>query len=570
MSTRRNRDILRFLLLFAIILALNLIGNLRFFRVDLTSEGRYTLNGATKELLRSFEDKILVKVYLEGDFPAGFQRLQSETRQMLDEFRAYNANLEYVFINPNSGSEEEREKLYQQLQSRGLRPYQLAISEEGGNSVKTIFPGALMSYGEKEVPVSLLKDQLGASPEQQVNASVQNLEFALANAVRGLTTLKKPLVGFVQGHGEADPQEMADFANSLSQNYQVRLINIREFKTDSARAVPLSLAEQQRRVNRFDALIIAKPQRSFNELDKFLLDQFIMTGGKTMWLIDPVKAEIDSLSQKPQFMSLPIYDRLNIGDLLFKYGVRLNTNLVTDMVAAGLNDQQKIRPWIYFPLIMPRVEHPISKDLNAVWLQFASTIDTLSRPEMKHTALLKTSPYSATYAAPHIVNLGLYYNMPPRERFRRSGLIVADLMEGKFSSLFKNRLQPKATGEPIRLIEETEANKMIVVSDGDLIRNQLNIVNNRMPKGAPLPLGFDQFTGAQYGNSDFLLNAIDYLLEESGLIDIRSRELRIRLLDANRVKTERLRWQIMNTLIPVVLIVIFGFINRMIRRRRYR
>jgi ABC-2 type transport system permease protein len=569
MSQKKRRDLFRFSLFVGILILLNIVGSFSFFRLDLTAEKRYSLSDATINLLNSFDDVLLVKIYLDGDFPAGFQRLQTETRQMLDEMRAYNPNLQYILINPaKNETEEETEKLYQQLQFKGLKPYQLTVNEDGGSSVKTIFPGAILSFGEREVPALLLIDQLGAPPEQQINSSIENLEFTLANAIRSLVSSEKPLVGFLQGHGELGPREVADFAKDLSANYQVDLFNSREFKSDST-GQDLSIAQQQSRMNRFDAMIIAKPTRAFTDLDKYLLDQFVMNGGRTIWLLDAVQAEMDSLSEKPQFMALPLFDRLKLNDLLFKYGVRVNTDLVADMVAAGVNDQRQIKPWIYHPMIMPQVKHPITKDLNAIWLQFASSLDTVLAPGVKKRYLLRSSPYAQSLATPHIVSLGRLYNPPPQERFTQKNLPVAVLLEGQFSSLYKNRVAPREGGEPLRIKGESNPNQMLVVADGDLIRNQFNIVNPNIPKGAPLPLGYDQFTGTQYGNKDFLINAIDYMLDESGLIDIRSRELKIRLLDLNRVKKERLSWQLINTLVPIVLILLFGGINRWYRRRKY-
>lgn len=565
----KKRDLFRFGIFVAILVLLNFIGSLKFFRLDLTSEKRYSLSDATVQLLESFEDVLLVKVYLEGDFPAGFQRLQAETRQMLDEFRAYNPNLQYIFINPSAeGNEKEVNDLFQQLQFKGLRPYQLSVNQEGEASVKTIFPGAILNYGEKEIPALLLKDQLGVAPEQQINTSVENLEFSLANAIRSLVQSDKPLVGFLQGHEEVGPRELADFAKELSTNYQVDLFNIREFKSDTI-AGTLSIGQQQTRLNRFDAIIIAKPQRSFNDLDKYMLDQYIMNGGKTIWLLDGVTASMDSLSEKSQFMSLPLFDRLQLNDLLFKYGVRLNTDLVQDMVAAGVNDQRQIRPWIYFPMVMSQSKHPIAKDLNAVWMQFASSLDTVIAEGVRKEVILRSSPYSARKATPAIISLSELYNPPPQERFREQGVPLAILLEGKFQSLYKNRIKPKAGGENLPMLEESPENQILVVSDGDVIRSQMNVVNPDIPRGAPLPLGYDQYTGMQYGNKDFLVNAIDYMLDDTGLIDIRSRELKIRLLDLNRVKLERLSWQLVNTLIPIVLILVMALVNYYWRRKKY-
>ncbi|MDZ7847741.1 MAG: Gldg family protein [Owenweeksia sp.] len=276
--------------------------------------------------------------------------------------------------------------MFEQLQFKGLKYYELQVNEAGSKSSQRVFPGAIINYGEKEVAVNLLIDQLGVSPERQINASVQNLEYALANAIRGLVRQSKPSIAFVEGHGELEPKYILDFAKTLNQNYQVDRFNLRQYKSDS-NGQNISITDQQRRLNQFDALIIARPKKAFSNLDKYLLDQYVMTGGKVLWLIDAVQANMDSLSERPQFISFPIYDRLNIADMLFRYGARINTNLVTDRVSAGVSDTRKTYPCMYFPMVMPQVEHPITKDINAVKLEFPSSIDTIISPGIKKTIL---------------------------------------------------------------------------------------------------------------------------------------------------------------------------------------
>ena len=569
MKSRKFRDIFRFVLVVAIVILVNIIGSLKFSRIDLTAEKRYSLSPATLDLLKSFDDIIYVKIYLDGDFPAGFQRLQRETKQMLDEFRAYNGKIEYEFINPNEGEDPKVvEQVKKQLQFKGLKPYRLQVNEEGGSKSIDIFPGAIMSYGDKEAPVLLLLDQIAVTPEAQVNSSIQNLEFAFANTIRGLVIRNRPTIGFLQGHGELEPRFVADFARTLNENYDVEKFNIRKFKSDST-GQNLSISQQQIRLNRFDALVVAKPQKPFSDLDKYLLDQYIMNGGKVVWLIDAVHAEMDSLSKKPQFLSYPTYNELRLSDMLFKYGVRINTNLVQDMIAAGVSDSRSINKWVYFPIIMPQVKHPITKDLNAIMLNFASTIDTIITKGVKKTVLLKTSPYSSFSPTPHLVHLQKLYDEPKESAFNKRFLSVGVLLEGRFESVFKNRLIPKNGGGSLKVKEESEPTQMLVIGDGDIVRNQLSVVNPNIPKGTPLPLGYDQYTGQQYGNKDFLMNAMDYMLDDSGLISIRSRELKLRLMNPGKVRSEKTFWQLINTLVPIGIIILFGFITTFIRRKKY-
>lgn len=570
MKSRKSKDLVRFVLVMAIVILINIIGSLKFFRVDLTSEKRYSLSDATKDLLGSFDEILYVKIYLEGDFPAGFQRLQKETKQMLDEFRAYNGRIEYEFINPDDSEDTKVNKdVKEQLQFKGLKPYKIQVSEKGGSKTSDVFPGAIMSYGEIETPVLLLLDQIGVSPESQINSSIQTLEFTLANSIRALVVQNRPSIAFLQGHGELEPRFIADFARTLNENYEVDKFDLRKFKSDSL-GNGISIEEQQRRLNRFDAIIVAKPKNPFTDLDKFLLDQYVMNGGKMVWLIDAVHAEMDSLSKRAQFLSFPIYDQLNLSDLLFKYGVRINTNIVQDIISAGVSDRKSVNKWVYFPLIMPQVKHPITKDLNAIALNFPSTIDTIISKGVKKTILLKSSPYSALSPTPHMVSLAKLYQEPVERFYNKQNLPVGVLLEGRFESAFKNRILPKiGSGQNLKVKEKGDVTQMLVVGDGDIVKNQLSVVDPNIPKGTPLPLGYDQFTGQQYGNKDFLLNTIDYMLDETGLISIRSRELKLRLLNPKKVRSEKGFWKLLNTLVPIALVVIMGLIITFLRKRKY-
>lgn len=571
MKNQKSKDIFRFLVIVAILLLLNIIGSLKFFRFDLTSEGRYSLSETTVTLLKNLDERIYVKVYLEGDdLPSGFQRLQRETQQMLNELRAYNSDLEFEFINPAASADEKINKeVAQQLQFKGLRPTRVEVGEKTGTSTLTVYPGAIMTLGDDEVAIPLLVEQMGTSAQAQINASVQNLEYALANGIKRLTATLKPSVAFLQGHGELEPKYVADFARTLSENYQINKFDLRSFKIDSV-TEQISITDQQIRLNRFDLLIIAKPTKPFSDLDKYMLDQFIMSGGKVIWCVDAVNAEIDSLSKAPQFLAFPRLEQLRLDDMLFKYGTRINTDLVMDMVAAGLNDQKQIKPWFYWPLVMPQVNHPIAKDINAVKLEFASSIDTIITPGVKKTFLLRSSPYARTAQTPHMVTLNEYYKEPDQRQYNKQNIPMGVLLEGTFQSVFKNRIQPTGDdGAPLKLKEQSVFTQMLVVADGDIIKNQLNIVNQSIEKGMPLPLGYDQFTGTQYGNSDFLINAVDYMLDDSGLISIRSRELKIRLLDANKLKEGKFFWQLINTLIPILSLLLFAMVYTFLRKKKY-
>lgn len=568
-QTRRS-DFTQFGLMTAVVILINVAGAYEFFRIDLTAEKRYSLSETTIGLLEQIEDPLFFKVYLEGEYPADFQRLQRETRQMLDEFRAYNGKIEYEFINPNENEGDDSQTNFgQQLQQRGLEPVTLEVNRQDGRSQIQVFPGAIVNYQDRETAVNLLQSQLGQSPETQINNSVQNLEYALASSVRRLALVEKPLIGFIEGHGELDRRHIASFAAGLAGTYRVDRFNLREFQQDSVTG-EVSIVDQLRRLNRFDLIVIAKPQKPFEDLDKFFIDQFIMNGGRVMWLIDPVQASMDSLSYASEFLAIPELDKLNIDDMLFRYGVRLNTNLLQDYTCAGVNDRREVRRWPYFPLIMPRVKHPITKDLNAIKLEFAGTIDTIFSPTVSKTPLLISSENSRTQATPGIVSLRTLYSDPKPEQFPMRHLPVAYLLEGNFESVFRNRLIPKSLEtSSIQLRDTSRFTQQLVVADGDLIKNQLNIVNPNLQRGIPLPLGYDQYTGMQFGNGDFLLNVVDYMLDDSGLIAVRSRELKLRLLDKVKVSESRTFWAVLNTAAPVLFIVLFGIVYTSNRRRKF-
>ncbi|HEY0031107.1 MAG TPA: gliding motility-associated ABC transporter substrate-binding protein GldG [Bacteroidia bacterium] len=561
MSNKRNkkRDLISLILVLAILVMLNFVGSFVFHRFDLTSEKRYTLSDATKSLLANLDDVIYVKVYLEGDFPAGFKRLRNETKEMLDEFRAYSDNnIEYEFINPSANTDKKQQnEVFKQLFEKGLQPTNLEVKEEGGTSQQIIFPGAIVSFRGHELPWQLLKTQMGRSPEAQLNNSIQSLEYEFASCIRNLSVSDRPVVGFIDGHGELDTLGVQDIADELSEFYAVKRV-----KLDS----------QLTALKGLDAIIVAKPDTAFTDKEKFILDQFIMKGGKALWLIDPMYTSPDSLRMNGGTLALPY--ELRLDDLFFKYGVRINTDLVEDIqssvipVNAAMRGQPaniQMKPWIFSPLIMPVNEHPIVKNLDVIKMDFVSSIDTIAVKGIRKTILLQSSRYSRTQLSPVRVDLRMV-NMPLDEkRFNNPYRNLAVLLEGEFESVFRNHLDPKiAKDSAIGFKEKGVATKMIVISDGDVIRNDIDYRSQKK-----LPLGYDKYTNQTYGNKNFILNCMNYLCDDSGLISVRARELTLRLLDKKKLKNERLKWQIINTVLPLLALVLFGVIYTIRRKRKY-
>lgn len=571
-SSLKRQNITMLLLGVAIIVFANIIASFVFTRFDLTSEKRYTLSDATKKLLTGVDDYVFFRIYLDGEFPAGFKRLRNETREMLDEFKAYNQYIEYEFADPNeSPNNEDRKLVYKQLIEKGLMPTNLQVNDKEGSSQQIIFPGALVTYRGKEMPVQLLSDQFGNAPEEALNNSIQNLEYNLANTIRKLIATHKPKVAFIYGHGELGPDETYDIRLALTEYYQVERVKIdgqisalTEHGTNDTSRVSI--------FNKYKAIVIASPDSVFSDRDKFIIDQYIMRGGRVLWLVDGVNASIDSLMHKNPTMGLA--NEVNLEDQLFTYGARVNFNLLLDasclpimLVTGRVGDKPKFdyMPWMFFPMVSPASKHPMVNNINPLKTQFASSVDTIAVKGIKKTILLSTSQYSRAVKSPVIIDLNMAKEKPDPSLLNQSYLPVAVLLEGKFESLFKHRIPTEiATDKTIGFMEQGRQSQMIVVADGDVIRNQLH-----RTKGYPLPLGFDQDTRQTFGNKEFILNAMNYLIDETQLISIRSRELKIRLLDRKRVEDEKLRWQLLNVMLPILVIVVFGVVKIYLRKRRF-
>lgn len=557
-----------------IIVVINLIGSFAFYRLDLTADKRYTLSPTTRKMLKDLDGVVEFKVYLEGEFPAGFQRLRNETREMLKQFRAYSKNIRFEFIDPTAGKDKTQlDEMYTQLAKIGLNATDLQVKDKTGMTRKIIFPGAVVSYKGKELPLDLLLTQVGKPPAEVLNNSVQALEFGLINVIRKLSMTEKPKIAFIEGHGELAPVYTASAEAALSEYYDIEHVRIDgqpsalEMKTKNGTGSADSF------VNKYKAIIIAKPDSAFprNELDKFMIDQFIMRGGKVLWLVDPVYAEMDSLRTKN--MTLALAQDLNLDDMFFNYGVRLNPNLVVDMnslpipVVIDQKGNQKLIPWLFFPLLVPTSNNPIVRNLSAIKTEFVSSIDTIEAPGVTKTILLSTSRYSRVLNAPVTLSLSYLNQEPDATQFNQPYQHVAVLLEGEFTSLFMNRIPAGITNSPeMPFLGKSTKTAMIVVADGDVIKNQLQPGEIRP---TPLPLGYDRYTGQQFGNKDFILNAMNYLCDDSGLLSVRSREVKLRSLDMAVVESERLKWQLINTIVPILLVLGFAFAQGYWRRKRY-
>ncbi len=571
--TKRN-NILQLVYGLIIIISLNIIGNYVYTRFDLTAEKRYTLSDATKQMLNNLDEYVFFKVYLDGEFPAGFKRLRNETKEMLNEFRAYSSYVEFEFVNPSESSDpKERDKVYQVLIEKGLQPTNVQEKNKEGNTETLIFPGAIVNYLNREAPIELLTNQMGMPPQEVLNSSIENLEFTLASVIRQLAEDKKAKIAFIEGHGELNAKETADIGNALAERYQVtrtklneQLNSLMSFKSYDSIHGKIIIR------NKYDAIIIAKPDSAFSEKDKFIIDQYLMRGGKILWLVDPVYATMDSLQSQRTTLGFGL--DLNLEDMFFKYGVRMNQELLLDLncrripIVTGMignQPKQEFLPWFYFPIVTPASSHPIVKNMNAIMTDFPGTLDTVKTQSLKKTSLLASSKYSRISKAPALIDLQMMDNPPDPRMYNMPPKMVAVLVEGTFKSVFANRMPPRISdSDSLGFSSLSKETAQIFISDGDIIRNQFHY-----SKGYPLPLGFDQFSRQSFGNKDFILNTINYLIDKNGLISIRNREIKLRLLDHNKMAENMLLIKTINVIAPILIIAIMGLFIYWRRKKKY-
>ena len=559
-----------------LIILTNILVSFTDFSLDLTADGKHSISEETIKTLEKVDDIVFIKVYLEGDFPAEFKHLQSEVLNLLSSFKTIaDDNLEFEFINPNEGrNEKEKVALYKQLVKQGLAPTDIEIKKAGSSINQIIFPGAIIYYKDKEIAVNFLKNSVTKNAGENINASVENLEFEFISAIYHISKTKTHRIAFFEGNGELSASEVYDITESvmqdndkLSYHYTIDRFNIKEFEIDS-NTLQADISSQVKKLTNYKAIIIAKPTIAFNMLDKFIIDQYLMSGGKILWLIDGAKASMDSLQQNKSFIATN--NDLKLSDQLFKYGIRINANLIEDLrsteipIVTGYSNnipQQSYFPWPYYPLLFSENNHPISKGLDAIKCDFASSIDTIKN-NINKTILLHSSKQSRISPTPAKVSLGILENPPPLTSFNKEKLPIAVLLEGEFESVFKNRILPK--NQKSDFVSQSKKTQMIVVSDGDLIRNSVS--NN----GDIYPLGYDRFIKYTYpGNKKFIMNSIHFLCDETGLTQLKSKEIKLRLLDKEKIKNNKTFIQLINILLPLLILLIFAFIFTKMKKKKY-
>lgn len=552
----KKQNIGFFIIVAVIIILINIISSFKFFRLDLTAEKRFSLNESSIKLLTGLKDRVYVKVYLSGSMPAAYKKFQQEIKQMLDELKAYNSNLDYEFINPSENEDtKQREDFYKELSKKGLYYTQTQSDKNDATTVQFLWPGAVITYQNKEIAVNLLKSQTYVAPEVMINTSINDLEYELTSAIKKVTEKNKPLVCFIEGHGELDSFLNYDITKSLREFYNVERV---------------TLNGQLNAIKEASAIIIDGPQTAFNEKDKFIIDQFVMNGGKVLWLLDNARAEMDSLKGFKDYVSYPL--DLNLNDQLFKYGVRINPNLVMDLQAApialvtgrvGNQSKMDLFPWYYFPLVGGDSIHPITKNINLVKFEFANNLDTVGGKGIKKTVLLKSSPNTRVAPTPSSISVNILREPADPKLYNNSGQILALLLEGQFPSVFKNRIPDSiANSQSINFKEISKPTKMLVVADKDLIKSDVS-------KKGINPVGYDKSTGQIYGNKDFFLNAMSYLLDNQGLILSRNKEITLRPLIKSKIQDNKKRYQTLAFVLPIAFIGILGLILFLIRKYKY-
>lgn len=562
----KNRSIrlkswLQFLLTVAAIILLSSAGSLIRVRIDLTEDKRFTLSDATRKVLSGIRSDIYIQVYLDGEIPIPLKRLKRSVMEMLDEFRiASGRKIDYEFINPSEDKDsKQRDSQYQYLMKKGLIPVDLRASDaEGGKTVKRIFPGMIVNYNGIEVPVNFLNNST-PSYEQNILRSVEGLEYEMIQTIATVSSDTVYKVAFLEGHGEIPEIETADITFNLA----------RFFTIDRG-----IIGGKTGVLNNYSAVVIAGPEKEFTEADKLVLDQYIMNGGKVLWLFDEVTVNSDSLINGE---TVGIYRPLNIEDQLFRYGARVNPGIVQDLecqvirlkVTGNDTRQQLVSlPWVYYPLLSPSVNHPVTRNLNKVKGEFSNFIDTVGLdPAIHKKILLSTSKYSRIISPPIVIRLKEAELTPDIKEYNKSDLPVAVLLEGVFPSAFKNRMISGIINDKnLRIKTESRETKMIVVADADIIRNEVSRVGL---DETPVPLGQDKYTGQVFGNRDFLINCLNYLVDDHGIMELRSRELKLRLLNTSMIKTEKLKWQLINIICPVLIVVLGGLLYGYFRKRSY-
>lgn len=553
----KRRKLLHVLAFIGGLILLNILGQFVYTRIDFTKEKRFTLTPKSKAILGKINTPLTITVFLEGDLPAPFKRLRNATRDLLADYKAYaGKEIKVVFKDPVSGlSIEEQDTVINNLYQSGIEPTTINIKNDAGFAQKMVFPMAMLETEIQQLPLKLLQNlNASGSYEENINNSIQNLEYLFTAAIQKVLSNDHPRIGFTEGNGELSDLSLNDAINSLSESYEVGRVNLNTIDASG--------------LDKLKLLIIAKPQQAFTEVEKYKINYFVMKGGRVVWAIDQVSADLDSLKGSGE--QLAFNKKLNIDDLLFMYGARVNYNLIADAncveipLSMGQQGQIELAPWVYYPLMMPDTAHNLVRNIDAIRSEFASTVDTIGVKGLKKTVILHSSPFNKIFNTPKLLSLQMVAEQPDPRDYASIPQTLGVLIEGVFPSVFLNRAVPEGVTGNYNVPAQSKNTKMIVIGDGDVFKNQLSSKD-----GSAFPLGFDRYTQKNYGNKALLLNIADYLSNDDNLIALRNKEVKIRLLDKAGLRTEKLQWQIINMALPLFLLISFAIFQHYYRKHKY-
>jgi ABC-2 type transport system permease protein len=540
------------------IIWLNIASQYFYTRFDFTKEKRFTLHPSTRAVVKDISKQIKITVYLDGDLPAAFKRLKNATADLLNDITATAGhNVQFNFVDPITGlSGAELDSTVNNLYQVGIEPTTLNIKNDNGFAQKTIFPMAMVEGNGQAYPVELLQNLDAAGDyEKNINNSIQNLEYLFTSAIQKILTGSHPRIGFTEGNAELSDQQLSDAITTLSGSYEVGRVNLDVIDKSG--------------LDKLNLLVIAKPQREFTEAQKYKINYFVMRGGSVLWSLDQVGAELDSMGKSGE--QLAFNRNLNLDDMLFMYGARVNYNLIADANCAeiplstgGAQGQIQMAPWIYYPLLMPDTSNSLVKNIDGIRSEFVSTVDTIGVKGLKKSVLLKTSGFNKVHQTPKLLSLQMVAEQPDPREYASSPQTTGILLEGTFPSVFLNRSVPAEITENFLLTAKSKPAKIVVLGDGDLFKNQ---VSNR--DGSPFPLGFDRYTQRTFGNKALLLNLVDYLANDHNLIALRNKEVKIRLLDKAKLRASKLTWQLLNLGLPLAMLISFAIFQHYYRSRKY-
>lgn len=560
MVTAKQSKWLRPLVYVVLLLVLNVAAQRVYSRLDFTKDKRFTLNQKTKTVLAKVNQQITITVFLNGQLPAAFKRLQRATSDLLSDYQSSSSSrIKVIFTDPLEGLDQQaKDTVLRNLYTIGVEPTNLNIKNDGGFTQKMVFPMAVVQAGSRQIPVKLLQNlDAGGNYEQNINNSIENLEYLFTSAIKKVTSGDNPRIGFTEGNGEPADVYLSDAMKALSDSYEVGRVDLNVISKQG--------------LDKLKILFITKPQKEFSEAVKYKINYFVMNGGRIVWSLDQVSADLDSLQGKGE--QLAFNNKLNLDDLLFMYGARVNYNLVADLncseipLAMGAGGQQRdiqLAPWIYYPVLMPDTSASLVKNIDGIKTEFLSTVDTIGVKGVHKTIILHTSPYHIEYNTPKLLTLQTIAETPDQRVYAHAPKSAAVLLEGSFPSVFLNRQVPAGITESFPPVERSRNTKMIVIGDGDIFRNQ---VSSR--DGSVFPLGFDRYTQRNFGNKALLLNIADYLSSDDNLIELRNKEVKVRLLDKQLLKTEKNKWQLINLILPLLLLISFATFQHYYRKHKY-